>query len=117
MVSVKKRKAPLPPDWKGRSENQESLECLSDVSVPLSSSSGSSNTKSTTSDYRTNTERNSSLSGVVNDNLSYSTEAVSEVTRKELSRAQGNPSPDPGNVNDSLTIEEVENILQRADVD
>jgi len=117
VVSVKKRKAPLPPDWKGRSENQESLECLSDVSVPLSSSSGSSNTKSTTSDYRTNTERNSSLSGVVNDNLSYSTEAVSEVTRKELSRAQGNPSPDSGNVNDSLTIEEVENILQRADVD
>ncbi|XP_053201023.1 uncharacterized protein LOC128386082 isoform X2 [Panonychus citri] len=39
---VKKRKAPLPPDWRDKSEISESVDCSSDVSVALSASSGSS---------------------------------------------------------------------------
>ncbi|RWS17853.1 uncharacterized protein B4U79_05037 [Dinothrombium tinctorium] len=68
-TGVKKRRAPLPPSLQQMRENRETNECLSDVSVPLSSSSASSGV-SQTSDYRTVTESCSSLNGRLNDRIS-----------------------------------------------
>ncbi|XP_015785792.1 uncharacterized protein LOC107363134 isoform X2 [Tetranychus urticae] len=111
-VITKKRKAPLPPNLKNghsvgvdgggsncstssnKSEIGESIDCLSDVSVPLSSSSSGSSRRS---DYRMVNGRDSSLHG---DETSFTlvsgTDDLDDIGTLKGSDSAPIPSPDSG---------------------